>query len=281
MKQLFFILISSCCSLMLSSGSLAQTTGNHETPRSITPYSISVGYHETSNLIFPYGIQGVDRGSAALLVQRAQGADNILQLKAARKGFTSTNLTVITTDGKFYSFLVDYAANPRKLNLSFVPEAGTVMLKELPDDEASFDTTVSVIRGMKRYLHLHERNQRVRLSLRGIYLYQGLMYLNLGIRNQSFIAYRPERIRFFFKDKRRSKRTAIQETELKPVYGTTEASASIGKTTQPIFAFSPFTIPDTKELVIQVTEKNGGRPLVLSVSHSVILRARNLDARVE
>src|ERR1700754_4445378 len=84
--------------------------------------TISVGYYKTTNLIFPYAIKSVDRGSGDLLVQKAKGVDNILQLKAGKENFEQTNLSLVTGDGKFYSFIIDFAPQPSVLNLSFDKE---------------------------------------------------------------------------------------------------------------------------------------------------------------
>src|SRR4051812_19268921 len=87
-------------------------------PKSITPYKVSISYDKTSNLIFPFAIKSVDIGSAAVLAQKAQGVENILQLKAGEQYFKETNVTVITVDGHFYSFIVNFNAEPSILNFS-------------------------------------------------------------------------------------------------------------------------------------------------------------------
>src|SRR5687768_2136525 len=75
-------------------------------------YPMGITYAKTTNLIFPYAIKSVDRGSPDVLAQMAKGVDNILLVKAGSKNFPETNLTVITTDGKLYSFLVGYTSQP-------------------------------------------------------------------------------------------------------------------------------------------------------------------------
>src|SRR5690606_26501384 len=89
--------------------------------QSIPSRPIEIAFSKTTNLVFPFEIKSVDRGSKDVLAQKAGGIENVLQLKAARQDFDETNLTVITSDGKLYSFLVNYADNPSALNLSFGP----------------------------------------------------------------------------------------------------------------------------------------------------------------
>src|SRR5580698_5987781 len=93
------------------SHSVSQTT--------IESFPISICCNKTTNLIFSYAIKSVDRGSKDVLAQKANGAENVLQLKAARETFQPTNLSVITSDGKLFSFIINYSQNPSALNISF------------------------------------------------------------------------------------------------------------------------------------------------------------------
>jgi hypothetical protein len=85
----------------------------------IKPYPITVTYSKTTNLIFPYAIKSVDKGSRDLLVQKAIGVENILQVKAAKQWFGETNLTVVTADGGLFSYSVTYTDAPGNLNMMF------------------------------------------------------------------------------------------------------------------------------------------------------------------
>src|SRR5580698_1344204 len=89
----------------------------------IESFPISICCNKTTNLIFSYPIKSVDRGSRVVLAQKANGAENILQVKAARENFQSTNLSVITTDGKLFSFVLSYDKNPAALNISFAKDS--------------------------------------------------------------------------------------------------------------------------------------------------------------
>jgi hypothetical protein len=71
-------------------------------------YHITVGYDKTTHLIFPHKIVYVDLGSADLLAEKVEQVENILKLKANVEGFSTTNLTVLTGSGNYFSFLVDY-----------------------------------------------------------------------------------------------------------------------------------------------------------------------------
>lgn len=245
--------------------------------RSIEPYRIEVSYWKTSNLVFPYAIKSVDRGTDAVLAQKAKGVENILQLKAGQQDFVPTNLSVITADGQLYSFLVDYAAEPAILNLSFGKDCiEQASLNGKLINEKVFGTVAEIIERKSRFLNGHTKEQKASLYLRNIYLNNQLMWFTLKIRNQSLIDYHPDFIRFFLTDKKRSKRTAIQETEIVPMYATEKGAVNGKQSKLFVLAFTPFTVPSTQQLIIQVGEQGGGRSLLLKVNHREVLKARGL-----
>ncbi len=118
MKKIIAVLITGIF-LFLSGISSFSQNANQVNTTSIEPYPLAIAYDKTTNLVFPYAIKSVDRGSQSVLAQKAKGVENILQIKAGRKGFEETNLTVITAEGKLYCFLLNYAPQPPVLNLSF------------------------------------------------------------------------------------------------------------------------------------------------------------------
>ncbi|MBW7892353.1 MAG: conjugative transposon protein TraN [Chitinophagaceae bacterium] len=256
----------------------AQMQDNVIQAEEIKPYHIAVTYDKTSNLIFPFAIKSVDRGSAAILAQKARGVENILQIKAGWQHFKQTNLSVVTSDARFYSFIVDYADDPPLLNISFSVDTTNkrqaAFLSDTPIDESAIKTLSEKVKKQNPFLHKSDQQQKMRLSLSGIYLDQQTMWFTLQLENRSLIAYQPDFARFFIRDRKRAKRTAIQEIELQPLYSDA-GSLIIGQSSgELLLAFPPFTIPKTKELIIQVTEKNGGRSLLLRVKSRTILKAR-------
>lgn len=259
----------------------AQTSGVSLNVRAIQPYRISAGYDMTSNLIFPYSIKSVDRGSASLLVQKAKGLENILQVKAAEKNFTSTNLSVVTGDGKFYSFLVDYSEHPPVLNYSFSKDTLSTGNNLVADQEITEDLVQlqkQKVLGARPFLNKTTGEGQVTLLLEGIYVAKSVLWLALQLNNSSFIDYKPEYVRFLIRDRKKSKRTAVQETELHPFYSSVDSSVSNNAPGEIVLAFHPFTISKDKKLFIQISEQHGGRTLILPVKARTLLKARPLPA---
>ena len=120
---------------------------------------MEITFNKTTNLIFPYSVKSVDRGSKDILVQQPKGTENIIQIKAGKPKFTQTNLSVITIDGKLYSFIVDYTSQPNQLNI-IVQNKNAIdsILKQtviltLKNDEALFRSTDEKIITTKIEIH--------------------------------------------------------------------------------------------------------------------------------
>lgn len=245
---------------------------------SIDPGRIAISNTKTTNLIFPYPIKSIDRGSRDILVQKARGVENVLQLKAASGQFAETNLTVMTADGKFYSYLVGYSYSPSELN---------IQVKSVEEPLVVFDpdgTTDRVHQAARLILHKKKvinsskvRFYDVELSLKGIYVQDDKLYFQIGLKNDSWIGYPIRQLKFFVRDTKKSKRTTIQEIELEPVFklGDTKVIHNSSEQTV-VFAVPSFTIPASKKLLLQMQEANGGRHLQLKISNKQLIRARRV-----
>jgi conjugative transposon TraN protein len=243
----------------------------------ITPDSLSIGYSKTTNIVFPYAIKSVDRGSADILVQKAKGLENIIQIKAAKMDFIPTNLTVVTADGKLYSFLLRYDEQNTNLNLSinltepfeqnvlFSAGNGNEQELQLYSKLALYDK--SKIEGGK------DSRYGLRLHLSGIFIQNDIMYYRIVVANHSKIKYDVDQFRFFIRDSKNVKRTASQEIEISPLYilNNYETIDEESENTF-VFAVPKFTIPEKKYLVLQLMEKNGGRHLAIQVKNKKLVQ---------
>jgi conjugative transposon TraN protein len=239
---------------------------------------ISISDIKTTNLIFPYAIKSVDRGSKDILVQKAHDVENVLQVKAAVGRFPETNLTVMTSDGKFYSYLLNYSSQPSYINLR-------VALSGTPNESVIIfnpeGTTDKVQQAAQTVLHKRQfinstesQNFKVHLSLKGIYIQDDMLYFQIGLKNNSWVDYPIRQLRLFVKDKKKGKRTTAQEIELNPIYtlGNTKVITNRSEHTI-VYAVKSFTIPPSKKLLLQMQESNGGRHLDLNITNKQIVKA--------
>lgn len=243
----------------------------------IAPYRLSVSTDKTTIILFPFAIKSIDRGSKDVLVQRLQGAENILQVKAAVAGFNETNLSVVTADGKFYSFILDYAVVPNMLNMSFLGDTDQnihAFIKS-EDNAGKLWEDCSAIDTQRRHIIAKHHSAGAHLQLTGIFVHDDVLYFRLNIHNSAQINYPVDLIRFSIVDEKRGKRYAIQSLDKVPayIYNATE-EIKAGAQVSMIYAIPSFTIPDKKYLQIEVMEKNGGRHLHLAIKGQKLLKAK-------
>lgn len=268
--------------LVLSSNPVLSQIASKINISSIEPYHLAIASSMTTNLIFPYSIKSVDRGSQNVLVQKAHGVENILQIKARKENFEKTNLTVITGDGKLYSFLLTYTSTPSLLNLVLGKKsvkAPNTFFTPGRHDEAEIKTYAKKAIAEKDKLYgVKDKKYDILFRLDGIFIHHEVMYYRIRISNHSNINYDIDQLRFFIRDQKKAKRTASQEIEMKPLYVQNDTSIVAGQTEHCfVFALSKFTIPDKKYLIIQLMEKNGGRNLALKVHNRKIIKAVYLN----
>lgn len=279
MKKISAVIVTGILLVLINVEVFSQNTLPTEKTSIIEPQHLAISSYKTTNLIFPFAVKSVDRGSKDVLVQIAKGVDNILQIKAAKSNFDETNLTVITSDGKLYSYIINYTSNPSVLNIRFTnagEDKTNAFLPVTHSSEAEIRADAeTVLNANKNIRGLKNRKFGIKLLLDGLYINNDVMYYRIKIENQSNINYEIEQLRFFIRDQQKSKRTASQELEVQPlnIHGDTSVVAS---QLEHVFVYTvpKFTIPDKKYLTIQLMEKNGGRNLRLIIHNKTIMKAR-------
>lgn len=227
---------------------------------------LSISTDKTTSLIFPFPIKYVDRGTRDILVQPVKEDERILLVKAASKQFAETNLSVVTGDGNVYEFTVNYTPQP------------TVLVLHLPPNKKATISAYAnaILNNPPRRISKVEHGAVI-TKLSGIYIKDDVIYYQLEIHNHSPLDFDIELLKFFITDKKRSKRSSVQENELVPLYvAGNRSKVKAYNFSVIVVALDKFTIPDAKFLRIQLMEKNGGRHFNLKVYNGQILKARML-----
>lgn len=227
---------------------------------------LSISTDKTTSLIFPFPIKYVDRGTRDILVQPVKEDERILLVKAASKQFAETNLSVVTGDGNVYEFTVNYTPQP------------TVLVLHLPPNKKATISAYAnaILNNPPRRISKVEHGTVI-TKLSGIYIKDDVIYYQLEIHNHSPLDFDIELLKFFITDKKRSKRSSVQENELVPLYvAGNRSKVKAYNFSVIVVALDKFTIPDAKFLRIQLMEKNGGRHFNLKVYNQQILKARIL-----
>lgn len=225
---------------------------------------LSITTDKTTSLVFPFAIKHVDRGTSSVLAQQVKEAPEILLVKAAEKDFSETNLSVVTDDGSVYAFTVTYDNKP------------SVWVLYLPVNRtAAISSYANMIMDNERTLKkIKDKKYNMKAGIKGIYIKDNTIYFQVYINNDGTVDYDVDLLRFSTKDKKRSKRTAVQESEQKPLHITGNYNKVKGSnSTVFVAALEKFTIPDKKYLAIQMMEKNGGRHFLLKVHNKDLMKA--------
>lgn len=262
--------------------------------RMVPPYGLEVTYDKTTHIIFPSAVRYVDLGSPNLVAGKADGAENVIRVKAVVKNFRDeTNMSVITESGSFYTFNVKYADEPLLLNVEmkdFIHDGNKVnrpnnaldiYLEELGCESPKLVQLInkSINKENRRHVkHIGSKAFGIQYLLRGIYTHNGLLYFHTQIRNSSNVPFEVDFVTFKIVDKKVMKRTAIQENIIFPLRAYNYATVVAGnKEERTVFAFDKFTIPADKVLVVELNEKSGGRHQSFTVEGEDIVRAKVIN----
>ena len=280
----------------------AQTTP--ETPAEIRPLRIEAGFTKTVHILFPSPVTYIDIGSMDIIAGKADGAENVVRVKAAVRNFAAeTNLTVITEDGGFFTFDVHYAENPvvSTLNLTVQepqPESmkkpaavgypqptapaseSRVLLREVGREKpATIKRMLSDIYRQNRtdVKGIRTKKYGIEVEVLGIYVSNDVIYIHTCMYNDTNISFEVDARQFIVADKKLAKRTAQQQTPLEILRVCNDPAVVRGHQRQrTVFALPKLTIADDKVLLLEIIEKNGARHQTTEIPSREISNAKVL-----
>ena len=290
------IYLTLIAALMAAAQVTAQTAP--EAPAEIRPLRIEAGFSKTVHILFPSPVTYIDIGSMDIIAGKADGAGNVVRVKAAVRNFTTeTNLTVITEDGGFFSFDVHYAENPAvsTINISApkqttvesgstqpepAPTEGRVLLQEVGREKPA--TVKRVLGDIYRQNRMDVKGVRTKkygigVEVLGIYVHNDVIYIHTMISNETNISFEVDARQFIVADRKLAKRTAQQQTPLDILRVCNDPTVVRGHQRQrTVFALQKFTIPDDKVLLWEIIERNGARHQTVEIPAKELLDAKLL-----
>ena len=250
------------------------------------------------HILFPSPVTYIDIGSMDIIAGKADGAGNVVRVKAAVRNFTTeTNLTVITEDGGFFSFDVHYAENPAVSTIdisalkqpavesgSSQPEPasaeGRVLLQEVGREKPA--TVKRVLGDIYRQNRMDvkgicTKKYGIGVEVLGIYVHNDVIYIHTMISNETNISFEVDARQFIVADRKLAKRTAQQQTPLEILRVCNDPTVVRGHQRQrTVFALQKFTIPDDKVLLLEIIERNGARHQTVEIPAKELLDAKLL-----
>ena len=275
-----------------------------ETPAEIRPLRIEAGFTKTVHILFPSPVTYIDIGSMDIIAGKADGAENVVRVKAAVRNFAAeTNLTVITEDGGFFTFDVHYAENPAVSTLNLTvqepqPESmkkpaavgypqptapaseGRVLLREVGREKpATIKRMLSDIYRQNRtdVKDIRTKKYGIGVEVLGIYVFNDVIYIHSCISNDTNISFEVDARHFIVADRKLAKRTAQQQSTLEILRVCNDPAVVRGHQRQrTVFALPKLTISDDKVLLLEIIEKNGARHQTVEIPAKELLEAKLL-----
>ena len=275
-----------------------------ETPAEIRPLRIEAGFTKTVHILFPSPVTYIDIGSMDIIAGKADGAENVVRVKAAVRNFAAeTNLTVITEDGGFFTFDVHYAENPAVSTLNLTvqepqPESmkkpaavgypqptapaseGRVLLREVGREKpATIKRMLSNIYRQNRtdVKGIRTKKYGIEVEVLGIYVFNDVIYIHSCISNDTNISFEVDARHFIVADRKLTKRTAQQQSTLEVLRVCNDPAVVRGHQRQrTVFALPKLTISDDKVLLLEIIEKNGARHQTVEIPAEELLEAKLL-----
>lgn len=275
-----------------------------ETPAEIRPLRIEAGFTKTVHILFPSPVTYIDIGSMDIIAGKADGAENVVRVKAAVRNFAAeTNLTVITEDGGFFTFDVYYAENPAVSTLNLTvqepqPESmkkpaavgypqptapaseSRVLLREVGREKpATVKRMLSDIYRQNRtdVKGIRTKKYGIGVEVLGIYVFNDVIYIHTCISNDTNISFEVDARRFIVADRKLAKRTAQQQSTLEILRVCNDPAVVRGHQRQrTVFALPKLTISDDKVLLLEIIEKNGARHQTVEIPAEELLEAKLL-----
>lgn len=247
---------------------------------SIESYSIQVSFDKTVHIIFPSAIKYVDLGSGDIIAAKAPGAENVLRVKAAVENFCdTTNISVICEDGTFYSFVVRYNSKPKRLNILLRDDNILV--------EGEHDVSPAVVDKITRAIYKNNQNDikylgckryAMQMLVKSIFVYKGLFFVHIVIKNNSNIPFDVEYIRFTIQERRLIKRTARQEIQVNTVKAFNEQrTIEENSIARAVYVLPKLTISSDKIFIVQLIEKGGARNLTIQIESEDFYNAKTVE----
>lgn len=263
-------------------------------------YPVSVAFFKTTHIIFDSPIKYFDAGSDRIICDKVEGVENVLKVKAAQMGVFETNVTVITFNGGYYSFLVSYNEMPNKLNLNMCAglnesfdysnfkQAEKIIFSDTYYTESemiSFAKKMIDLSKIKKKSihHIADKVGNVTFKLANIGVKEGNIIFCITMKNTSPLDYDLDYMKFYVRDKTKRKKMVSQEIEVKPNFAYVERNGLSNETKLGVsggefnfvFMIPKFSMADDKNLEIDIVEKDGSRNLNLRVDYETFYYQMN------
>ncbi len=259
------------------------------TEASVIPATkMEVSSLNTTHLIFPGKVTDISLGSNFVISEKAEQIDNIVKVKStvsSADDFIQTSVTVVTEDGTVYPMEVDFNQYPAKTSIPFGGKTSNAFFQGVNvNDNEMEEMSKWIVEQGRKIVDIGINDFKMTFQLCSIFTDQDIIAFHLQMINDSRIDYGIEFVKAYIQDKKISKKTAMQEEEITPIYVYYSNKDKIvhGKDTYHMVLFyKKFTIPEKRELYFEMFEQNGGRHTKFSANQKNIIKAEIIEKNKE
>ena len=196
--------------------------------------------------------------------------------------FTSgQNIGIITVVGQ--SFIAQYKAiyrNSENLNTVTNIHIQPEHMQPIELDKMVFSNlelrkfSMDIIQKKSEKNPIREKeNLQLNIQLNNVYVMSDYIFLDMTFKNNSYLSYDIEDLKFSIEDKKIYKATNNQSIEMIPIFQL-NAQKHFKKNFRNIYVFKKFTFPNSKVMMIRLIEEQlSGRTIEMKVNYSDILKA--------
>lgn len=257
-------------------------------------HPVGINSTKTVHIIFPSQIKEVDAGIPEIITEITPSFNNVLKVKAITdEGFKESNLTVLTSGGDLYSFIVNYQETPEILNINVEKNYESDKIVSRSFDASTFhksdflipevnlsekeiqDKFSYILNSKKTIKNIGVRNHNVSAFLDNIYMDNSLVYMAVTLHNYSGVTYPVDFVKIYLRDVEGAKRQVIQEEELSIVLLDNIDILEHSTSKSFVIAIPRITISSDKQLDFEVYEAKGGRHLRFPINSKIVSKAKS------
>lgn len=234
------------------------------------------------SLFFPtnirQGIVGAENFVFSYNRERAQA----LGLLKATKGDQS-NLLVVTTDGKVYSYIIKYSASLTEMNRfvlisesighehqrkplvvrdTIKADSNLAVKKHYPKE--FLERSCAALLKQPEHKNIIKRKKGISLAIKNMVYFEDLVFIQFEIKNESGIDFDIDRLHVFKVNGNNKRKASYQELPIKPIHVfRIPNKVRLGSISRFVYVLPKFTLGGTEKLYLQLKESSGSRLLAL------------------
>lgn len=269
MKSVFGAIVCSVFSLIVAA---------QQQPTAIHPQDLQISDSLTTTLIFPYAIIKASWCSPHFAVQQTREVGNVLEIKATVAGFSPSNLSVVTRDGQFYSFLLHYEKYAYPFTWRFEKDDASstpVKLNELPVNQKALEVDALRVKEATGFMRRRKANAELRIDLRGIFFSEQLHWLSLHVKNKNAVPVDVAGVTVNVRHKKLRNNTA-QATPQEIIYQTLPLTVDGYQSNKIAIAVPKVPIRKQQVLIIELLDASGLPIIIQTVPARLLRKAKNL-----